>query len=180
MIKTILVPLDGSELSELALGRAKDLAKPGHAQLVLLRIPVSTYSEFDAEVNTPAIQDEIRARDFDDCMAYVEAKAAELGAQGYDCKPLVMSGPPERILCEAADMLHADVIVMSTHDRRGLQRWLHGSVANHVQHHTRVPLELVRSASESLPNDFDQRMTREEVLRNQRDTRILIFWPNIM
>ncbi len=180
MMKTILVPLDGSELSELALARAKDLAEPGYTQLVLLRIPASSYSEFDADVDVPAIQEEIKARDYDDCTTYVEAKAAELGAQGYACTPLILSGQPENILCEAASAFNADLIVMSTHGRRGVQRWRLGSVADFVMHHTRVPVVLVRAAAPAQQGDFDQRMTREEVLRNKREERTLMFWPRVL
>jgi nucleotide-binding universal stress UspA family protein len=47
------------------------------------------------------------------------------------------------MILKVADEIHADVIAMSTHGRSGIQRWLMGSVADRVVHHSHIPVMLI-------------------------------------
>lgn len=178
MLKKILVPMDGSPLAELSLQRAAALAENSDTELVLLRMPVSSYEEIDPEVESPAVLSELQARDVEDCQDYLQQAALPLAGRGIKCHVVVLSGHPEDIICAAAESHGADLIVMSTHGRTGWQRWRLGSVAEYVAHHTRVPVMLVREQP-ALPTDYDRRMTREEVLARERDSR-MVFWPRLV
>jgi nucleotide-binding universal stress UspA family protein len=60
----------------------------------------------------------------------------------------VVQGPAAKAILRAADDAHADLIVMSTHGRGGLGRWLYGSVADEVLRHTTLPIVLISAACE--------------------------------
>jgi nucleotide-binding universal stress UspA family protein len=60
----------------------------------------------------------------------------------------VVYGPAAEAILRAADDEHADVIVMSTHGRGDLGRWLYGSVADDVLRHTTLPIVLISAACE--------------------------------
>lgn len=178
MLRKIMVPLDGSPLAELSLQRAAELAQNADTELILLRMPASSYEEVDPEVDSPAVLSELQARDVDDCEVYLEKAAASLASRGIKCTPVVLSGLPEDIIASAAESHGVDLIVMSTHGRTGWQRWRLGSVAEYVAHHTRVPVMLVREQP-ALPSEYDRRLTREEVFARRRDSR-MVFWPRLV
>jgi nucleotide-binding universal stress UspA family protein len=60
-------------------------------------------------------------------------------------EPLVLDGDPAMQIAEAAETLHADLIVAATHGRTGLRRMLLGSVTERLLHAARSPLLVVRS-----------------------------------
>jgi nucleotide-binding universal stress UspA family protein len=177
MIRQILVPLDGSRLSELAIERALEVASTTGASLLLLRTPVSTHSTFWAEIDSPAILDEIKARDIDDCGTYLNEHADRIRQVGVACSTLVLSGDPHKIIPSAARETSSDLIVMASHNRTGRARWLLGSVADHVLHHTNLPVIVVREEPAPQASECDQRPTREEILRRRAEDRTLVFWP---
>jgi nucleotide-binding universal stress UspA family protein len=137
--RTVLVPLDGSELAETALDHAVELARGG-ASLVLLRA---------AEAHTLPGADPTDAqvkvvREAEEYLAAVRARLAGSGVNRVDVS--VWYGPPADSIVEAARFRGADLIVMSTHGRSGLGRLVLGSVAETVLRSTTTPILLVRSA----------------------------------
>lgn len=139
--KKILVPLDGSPLAEVALRMAIQMAQesPG-GSLVLLRA---------AEALAFAGRDPIEAqvavvREAED---YLQGIAALVRSEGVpQVTTSVWYGPPAPAIVEAADVMHADVIVMSTHGRSGLGRLFVGSVAESVLRATHIPVLMLRPA----------------------------------
>jgi nucleotide-binding universal stress UspA family protein len=136
----ILVPLDGSNLAELALAKALDVAQSsGDPTLVLLRA-----AEASAWPGTDPTEEQIRVvREAEDYLAGIEAGLVKQGVQKIQTS--VWYGPPASAIVEAADVAHADLIVMSTHGRGGLGRLIMGSVADAVLRGTTTPILLVRS-----------------------------------
>lgn len=157
-----LVPLDGSPLSESALEPAAQLvaalAPSTQRALQLLRVVdiPSSYgkfrsiadSYFDAEMRTEVkLQDE----------QYLDAVAkrfaeSELAQYNLAVTTRVAIDPDvaEAIVqtaeqAEGAGGFGSDVIVMATHGRGGLQRWILGSVAERVLHSTKLPLLIVHA-----------------------------------
>lgn len=145
MYKRLLVPLDGSALAEEALVHARHLARQFHSELVLLRVVVSPY--------TIAAPDLILAgydagqEDFTHAAeAYLSAVVASLQADGLQAVAHTAQGPvAESILDHAADE-GVDMIVMSTHGRGGVSRWVYGSVADKVLQAASCPVLLVRAS----------------------------------
>jgi nucleotide-binding universal stress UspA family protein len=134
MIANILVPLDGSALSERALPYATALARRANARLRLYHVttdigsPADIRAELDIEARTDEIASQLRAQGI---------QATAVSAPVYLTVQAILS---------AATNPPADLIVMSTHGRGGLGRWLYGSVADEVLSQADVPVLLVSAA----------------------------------
>lgn len=136
---TILVPLDGSMLSEHALPIAGALARPSGARLVLV------WARWVANALDPHGPD-------------LEATAARLRAAGLTVETHTRHLPSTEeagaTLLAAARDVGASVIVMATHGHGGFGRVLYGSVADQVIRQTTIPLVLVPPRCRgSLPGD---------------------------
>jgi nucleotide-binding universal stress UspA family protein len=127
-MKTILVPLDGSALAERALPFAATIAKKADWSILLLRA-----------VNTMRAQTDVAARDLvREARAELDAVAARLASDGIQTSTRVVDKQPETaILDETADV-DVVLVVMSTHGRGGLGRFIYGSVADTVLRHAPV------------------------------------------
>jgi len=134
----ILVPLDGSALSEAALPTAIDLvADRPMATVMLLRA-----AEAHSLGGDPT---EAQARVIREAQGYLDSVAARLNGSGVkNVKTAVWYGPPAPAIVEAAQVSKVDMIVMSTHGRSGLGRLVLGSVAESVLRSTYTPILLVR------------------------------------
>ena len=137
-IGTILVPLDGSALAETALVKALDLWRDAPAtEIVLVRAAEAH------RVTTDPTEAQVEAvREAEEYLERVAARARSLGAKNV--RASVWYGPAAPSVVEAAMTTHADLIVMSSHGRSGLGRFLLGSVAESVLRSTHVPILLLR------------------------------------
>lgn len=153
-LRRILVPLDGSALAEQALPPAVELASHAHAELILLRVnayPVELGPEF-IPVGLPlsSVSQQLEA-ERTVATQYLAAAIAQIDHRELLISPSVVTGHfAEEIVRQAAEC-HADLIVMATHGRSGLRRWMLGSVADKVMHATHVPLMLVRTRDADSP-----------------------------
>ena len=144
-IKTILVPLDGSELSEKALPYASALAKDHHAKLRLIQAVSPSDIEYAiTRLPTQSETDRALQRRFTLSDTYLSHVASELTSAGIKVETNVLLGDPARSIVDEAEKQAADLIVISTHGRTGFSRWVHGSVANHVIRTVSVPLLVIR------------------------------------
>jgi nucleotide-binding universal stress UspA family protein len=131
----ILVPLDGSSVSEQALPFAQAMAELTGAHLLLLRA-VSPLAEDHV---APA---EDRARPAREASAYLSALGARL-ANGRPVETSVVYGEAANAIIEESLLRGADLIVMATHGRTGLRRAVYGSVAAAVLSRSTIPVLLV-------------------------------------
>jgi nucleotide-binding universal stress UspA family protein len=136
-VKTILVPLDGSSLAELALKPAIELAREKNATVVLLRA-----AEAHTTVTDPAEAQVAVIREAETYLASVRARVLDGGVGMVETS--VWYGPPAQAIAEAARHRAADLIVMSSHGRSGLGRLVLGSVAESMLRATRTPVLLIR------------------------------------
>ena len=146
MYKRIVVPLDGSELAEQALGQAKELSGNIGSPLHLIRV-VDTYRTQSLPATGMALDysmlSELAEEEIEDAKTYLEQKVRELTDEGLEVTGDVLHGPIARQIVSAADK--GDVIVMSSHGRTGIKRWFLGSVAEEVMRHATCPVLLHRS-----------------------------------
>jgi nucleotide-binding universal stress UspA family protein len=149
---TLLVPLDGSELSEAALPFAVELARETGAQLRVVRVaetfrdelPGDTANLFMAPSYKAMLERfEMLEQETSDYLASVETR---LRAESIDVVTEALSGDPFREISAYAERELPDVIVMSTHGRGGITRWFYGSVADRLLTTSSLPVLLVRSA----------------------------------
>jgi len=76
--------------------------------------------------------------------AFVEATASALTKPGYDAKGYILMGAPAPAILQEASASDPDLIVMGSHGRRGVTRFLLGSVSHAVLHRSPCPLLIVR------------------------------------
>ncbi|MCC6630218.1 MAG: universal stress protein [Chloroflexi bacterium] len=146
--RRIIVPLDGSALAEQTLPLATLVARGAGAQIVLLQ------SVFWAELAAadypygygPAIQaEDVFGEAEADASDYLTSVSGRLQAEGVAVRSAIrFEAAADAILAGAADE-GADLIVMSTHGRGGLGRWVYGSVADRVLRGATTPVLLVRA-----------------------------------
>ncbi|MFN8471465.1 MAG: universal stress protein [Anaerolineae bacterium] len=143
MFRTVLVPLDGSPLSERALPLAATLARTTNAKLILVRaawVPhIMDLESVEAEVKC--------VKDAENYLAGIAAPLIQSGLNVEIGVPFAVPG--EGIVMEA-DLRKADLIIMSTHGRSGLSRLVYGSVAEAVLTNSPVPVLLIRATTNSV------------------------------
>jgi nucleotide-binding universal stress UspA family protein len=131
----ILVPTDFSEVSQRALEYAKTLAKRQNAELLLAHV------EPPANLLTPPeaawIDDsEIQSKHAEE----LEQSNAALISEGYKAKAISLTGSLYDELLHAIQEYKVDLIVLGTHGRKGLDRFLLGSDAEAMLRRTRCPV----------------------------------------
>jgi len=142
----ILVPLDGTELSECMLEHAVKFGRLFDAAYHLVRVvpyPIdiaSPYLPHTVQLNQGLVDDAKVA-----AMEYLDAQAESLRQQGLtvDTAVLVDAQPGHGILKEV-ETAGCDLIAMSTHGRKGLSRAILGSAADKVLRGTHAPVLLYR------------------------------------
>lgn len=149
MLNKILVPLDGSELAERALGPAHALAQPAEASLVLLRAALpermltpDTYALGGYSPLWPNQSLELAHKAADD---YLQKLRARKTLGGPAIRAIVAEGDPATSIVDAAAAEAVDLIAMSSHGYSGATLWMLGSVAERVLHETPCPVLVVRS-----------------------------------
>ena len=146
MFKHILVTLDGSDLSERALSTAFQLAQKFESQVTLLRVintDTAVATAAGAGPSSLRLLDMREATEQQESTEYLQAIAAQWRGTGVPVAIQVAYGAPPEMIVQVSDQTNADLIVMSTHGRSGLNRFLYGSVAEAVLRGTQLPLLLI-------------------------------------
>ena len=134
----ILVPLDGSDLAEKALPYAVALAKAqGSASVTLLTVWEGTESELGATF--PAMAMEIEAKAREHFGSYLQTLRARLAATA-PVETLVCEGDANEEIDRVADEIGSRALVVATHGRSGIGRWLYGSTASRLLRHSSLPV----------------------------------------
>jgi nucleotide-binding universal stress UspA family protein len=152
MFKHILVPLDGSGLAEAALPTALALASRFDSKISLLQVIHTPYiaSGLDGSAYIELITT-LRQQEYDEAAAYLQMKQRSLQQQNYVVDTFVREGEPvAEIILEITAEQGIDTIVMSTHGRGGVSRWVFGSVADKVLRQADIPVILIRAKEEAL------------------------------
>jgi nucleotide-binding universal stress UspA family protein len=152
----ILVPTDFSEVSQRALEYAKTLAKRENAELLLVHVdpPINPLTPPEAVWIDDA---EIQVKQAEQ----LEQSGAALISEGYKAKAISLSGPLYDELLHAIEIYKVDLIVLGTHGRKGLDRFLLGSNAEAMLRRARCP---VLSVGTGVPALEDKNWSIREVL----------------
>jgi nucleotide-binding universal stress UspA family protein len=146
MFERILVPLDGSDLSERALQPAFELAQTFGARVNLLRVIPDDGDIFGAGgLGPPAIDigDSSEKSDWAESEAYLNTTMDQWRATGVPIETRVAVGAEPEMIVQIAAQCGVALIVMATHGRGGLNRFLYGSVAEAVLRGAQRPLLLI-------------------------------------
>jgi len=130
--KSIVVATDGSKYSMAAASEAIGIAKRNNAKLTVVAV-VPADIAMPTDIDMAAIQRE-KIADQEMQVAEKNAKAVKDAAQkaGVDAQAFVMSGKPADAVIEISKDKFADLVVVGSHGRTGLDRLLMGSVAERV------------------------------------------------
>jgi len=142
-LKVVLVPLDGSRLAEKALPHAVALAKEMSLEVVLLRaydVMEAAYIRegyrFDLDLRREKIK-----KDAED---YLEENVRELQKEGLPrVSCLLLEGDAAAEIISQARKVPDNLVMMCTHGRSGLGRWMLGSVTDRVVRHSGDPVLVI-------------------------------------
>jgi nucleotide-binding universal stress UspA family protein len=145
MYKKILVPTDGSDLSDQAITAAIDFARLCGAEIVALSI-AEPYPLVPAAEGAMVIDPGLETRELEHASQdYVKNVADRASAAGVPCTTVTaLSMAPHEEIIRAAEGNGCDVIFMASHGRRGLSRLLAGSVTQDVLDHCHIPVMVLR------------------------------------
>jgi len=148
MYKKILAPLDGSELSECSLEHVKAVAKGCRAkEVVLLRVMEPDPQVVDIGVSTERWYRDAQVKVKAEIKKYTSQVADKLKKEGIAAKGVVVTGRAADEILDYAQKNQIDLIIMTTHGRSGVSRWVLGSVAEKVVHHSVVPVLIASPAA---------------------------------
>ena len=144
----ILVPLDGSRLSEQALPYAMTLGQSLPAELVLL-CAVSIPPDVQHALQKAGLASDPLFEQLEiEASEYLEAMGHLLSKNDLSFSHVVLRGLAADAVVEYADQMDIQMIVMASHGYSAIERWTHGSVAERVLQSAPVPLLLVRAREE--------------------------------
>jgi len=145
MFKHILVPTDGSKLSEKAIKHAMGFAKQCKARVTALHvIPKFHTFTYQAEMieMTPKEFEKSGVEHANQFLRYAKRVAS---SAGVDCDGVhASSDQPYKEIIKAAQKKGCDLILMASHGRRGIEVFLLGSETQKVLTHSHVPVLVYR------------------------------------
>lgn len=149
-IKKIVLPLDGSIVSEEIVPFVSELATTTGAEVILLS--VNSFPDIPSDRPASAnpsweeyaliLMKEVREQ----ASSYLERVSEDFSRQGIKTHNQIVFGGVAESILRIAEEEKADLIAMGTHARTGFDRWVFGSVAATVSAMTRLPMLLVRSS----------------------------------
>jgi nucleotide-binding universal stress UspA family protein len=147
LINRILLPIDGSDLSKLALPVGEELASKLKVSTTIFQMATMTRiyddgSGTSAYIDYTKLDEDAKRR----VSAEMIALEKELKKKGLDVTSIVTSGFDAAYeIIELCKKTGIDLVVMSTHGRSGLGRWVFGSVAEKVLRYGERPILLVNA-----------------------------------
>ncbi len=148
MFTRVLVPLDGSPRAERAIPVATKIAEASNGTVVLVRV-VTIPVEYGPALVPPISVDTMQAEQ-SEFTNYLTDIASLPAFVHIATEAEVMMGPPAQTILEAVSTKKADLVVMTSHGRTGFSRWMLGSVAQQVAHHSAVPVLMLREHGPTL------------------------------
>lgn len=141
MWKNILLPVDGTGIdSNVTSLIAGGLAPKGTRLLVLHVVPSDAVG-----TAAPGRAIEVSEKLAKSAESYVAGVVRKLSVRGRKSEGMVAYGDPVAQIIAAAKKAKADLVVMGTHARKGLDRWLSGSVAEAVAERSKCPVLVLHS-----------------------------------
>ena len=156
MYKKIMVPLDGSKLAECVLPHVNQFVTGLKTEtIIFVRViepAPARYSEIGSTTNPHAyenIRKEVEtieeARKLS-ARSYLNEVISRVKRNGINFKAYVLVGPVADKLVDYVDANEIDLVLIATHGRSGISRWVRGSIADRVLRSVRAPVLMVRAA----------------------------------
>jgi len=145
MFSHILLPTDGSQLSQVAVQQGVKFAKDIHARVTgLYVVPERSYSIYEAEL-PGKFKDEAAAEWKAKAEQHLSALSKVAKEAGVSCDVVLESSDqPYEAIINVADKKGCDLIMMASHGRRGVGALLLGSETQKVLTHSKIPVLVYR------------------------------------
>jgi nucleotide-binding universal stress UspA family protein len=149
MYKKIMVPLDGSKLAECVLPHLEVVARGcGTPQVVLVEAVEPLAIPYGREVSK--IESMAQAQAFEthnrsDAGVYLQSIVKQLYQAGINAKAEVLLGKAAETLTDYVQNNEVDLVIIATHGRSGVSRWIWGSVADRLLRSLCVPVLMIRA-----------------------------------
>jgi nucleotide-binding universal stress UspA family protein len=147
-VTRIVVPLDGSEIAERALPVASELARQLPAPVYVVRavdaaatLPLASGVFGAGPVVGEEVTDQIWEEAETEARSTVTSAVSRLQAEGVDASGTILNGSPFFAISEATQP--GDLLLLTSHGRGGVRRWLLGSVAEKLVREADAPVMLV-------------------------------------
>ena len=161
MFKRILVPLDSSRLDTQALLCATEVAQRFNADVILIHVVIPAALSSTAADSGTGMESAVTAETAAEvaleedknnvahAKRYLSRKLREIRSKGIKGSYKVVAGSPAPSITEFSKKEHIDLVVMTTHGRRGLKRAILGSVADAVIRESGKPVMAIRLQTSS-------------------------------
>lgn len=147
MYQKILLPLDGSELAECVLPHAESIAKGcGTTSVVLARVVSPLQIRYDTSYSlSEPEQEQLYSQAVQNTQSYLEQVAGRMKEQGLNVMSEVLTGPVAESIAEYTRQNEVDLMIIATHGRSGVSRWVWGSIADKILRSACVPVLMIRA-----------------------------------
>jgi len=154
MYKKIMVPLDGSELAECVLPHVEGfIASCQVSTIVFVRAVkpepmVSRGAYATGEVDLTVIEENtqrIEAEKKSSAKNYLDQVVGRLKHDGVEFQTEVIVGTVAESLIDYTEANNIDMILIATHGRSGVSRWVRGSIADRILRGSSIPVLMVRA-----------------------------------
>lgn len=147
----VAITLDGSLLAEEALGPGLELARLFGARATLFRVEdeseLGRIEKGMLDMASPGLSREVAQATSP--LHYLENIASSHRSRTLPIETVVAEGSPARAILEFVEENQVDLLVMATHGRTGIRRWVYGSVTEKCLHNTACALLVVRPPAEA-------------------------------
>jgi nucleotide-binding universal stress UspA family protein len=154
MYKKIMVPLDGSELAECVLPHVEGfIANCQVSTIVFVRAVkpepmVSRGAYSSGEVNITVIEENNKKIEEEKKISagkYLESVVNRINHDGVEFQTEVLLGTVAESLIDYTESNNVDMILIATHGRSGVSRWVRGSIADRILRGSSIPVLMVRA-----------------------------------
>ena len=154
MYRHIMVPLDGSELAECVFPHVVAIAERRKAcKVTLVRVvtPLHLYGGVESRLS-PEERQRLETDSMDAARKYLGQVVGRLKDKGIAAQSEVLHGDVINKLVDYVEKNEVDLIVIATHGRSGVSRWVWGNIADKILRSAHVPVLMVRSLCDDEPS----------------------------
>lgn len=148
MYQKIMVPLDGSKLAECVLPQVEAIARgcqPKHVVFIRVVEPFYLPEHVYAPLINPVDPEEVNTQNRTKAQEYLDHIACSCKLDSSSAQAVVLIGKTADKLIDYAAKNKIDLIVIATHGRSGVSRWVWGSIAEKILRSTCIPILMVRA-----------------------------------
>jgi nucleotide-binding universal stress UspA family protein len=145
MYHKILVPLDGSNLAECVMPHVEEIAKLSKATIELIYVvePVDLPTHGGIALTVEDLK-QIETHAKIDAQTYLHKIVQKMKSKGFTAHSKILRGKAADSLVDYINQGNFDLMIMATHGRSGITRWIWGSVAERILHFSTIPILIIR------------------------------------